>query len=1246
MESMNVNVSSQVSNNVDVVPPIIEQHLINTSLLKNTGGNMDHSSHTHKSSNNISEGEGDAVGEIMSKSSNQSYPHQNMICNLSSTEEMKKHQHMMKQIMMNHRNQNQLINLSESRTSLERMPPPMNRTHNQEAMNLSHDHQNQEGNSNTHSVTNSVPGALNLTHGHQNQEGNGNTSSVSNSRHASTNGIHDHQNHKGNDNACSVTNPCSVTNAIQAAMNLANDYQDPEGHGSTCRLTNSTNANNNAVGINQRHTAMNLANNHQNHEDNGNICRVTNPTNANNNSIGINQRHNSHNQALQPSNKQTNIRDENEIICDRSSMNNYQKQQNQTMPQTGSFNGNMVNNCNNHQNKNQTVQLSNNNKGTDGNDELALNQRLVTQISMVEDMIKAQNLMIAERNKQEIFQASNRPKIDDGNDNSFGGCNVSNDNKNQYGDNLMIHKSKMEEKKHGNNMAVNGTNQNLIMQMSGNRINMEDGKENNFAEVNSNNFNTHLCHSISHNDNKSISSSNQSTSHNNQSILGSNQYISLSNQTISNPNRPISHSNQSVSHNNQSVPQSTESVCYGNQSHPDSNQAISHSNQSISHSNQSISHSNQSVSHLRVENRRILSQANNLGSQNQVNQVNNLQNQNQLNQTNSVLFHNQIKFGLRGHSQLDQTNMIEESQKCHNSNETMRIGQRGVFPDENQNYRNPSQTQEMSNKNQNMTSGNENIYKKDNMIANQIHCHHASRNLASNRTSIQDGSENIAVDRNTLSNIHEYQQLEQSPNLSIPGGSKNSTLNQGCNWHQNQIVQLSDRNTMINIQNHHQQKQSHIGSIPEGSKNSMSNLSNQHQNQILQSSDRNTMTNIHNHQLQKQSSSGCIPEDSKNNMVNQVSNQHQNQIMQLSKSSNSADGNQAVHVGLNSMTQNQVQKQNISNFQQNECDKIKVSSLVNQINQNQNPLMQVPSMLNRERNESSCSSSHSEGHNHTLQGQPGSNMSNVKKTNNVNHMKNQNQNPSMQSLGRMNREGNGNNHPGGYSGIQQSQSVSNTSNMEETNNDNNMLRNGSQFNSTKMSTYQNSDRFIVGRNQEIALMQEYVDKVNTEKLGSPLPSCWAKGHHFHRLSSSCGHTPIIHNPPNGLAHIDFVVNGKVECYEDVGAFNIKTDSGSDKAKTTVWQSRYTCDELGCAPDKKKDHEICKKTKCSHAAVPPVGVGDPKEFDLDACDFNGDEWNINIFNDAKDTKDTDEVLMNLINSTSNNVSEETANSSNA
>ena len=63
--------------------------------------------------------------------------------------------------------------------------------------------------------------------------------------------------------------------------------------------------------------------------------------------------------------------------------------------------------------------------------------------------------------------------------------------------------------------------------------------------------------------------------------------------------------------------------------------------------------------------------------------------------------------------------------------------------------------------------------------------------------------------------------------------------------------------------------------------------------------------------------------------------------------------------------------------------------------------------------------------------------------------------------------------------------------------------------------------------------------------------------HLHRLEGKCGHKAIIHKPADGNAHIDFVVDGKVECYEncqpmiDSTAFWLSKFKGDKKHGSSV-----------------------------------------------------------------------------------------------
>ena len=73
------------------------------------------------------------------------------------------------------------------------------------------------------------------------------------------------------------------------------------------------------------------------------------------------------------------------------------------------------------------------------------------------------------------------------------------------------------------------------------------------------------------------------------------------------------------------------------------------------------------------------------------------------------------------------------------------------------------------------------------------------------------------------------------------------------------------------------------------------------------------------------------------------------------------------------------------------------------------------------------------------------------------------------------------------------------------------------------------------------------------------------GRHVHRLEGKCGHKAVIHKPDGAPAHVDFVVNGKVECYEGIAPVG----NNAIPSSAAMWPSRYKCDELSCPTDSHK-----------------------------------------------------------------------------
>ena len=130
-----------------------------------------------------------------------------------------------------------------------------------------------------------------------------------------------------------------------------------------------------------------------------------------------------------------------------------------------------------------------------------------------------------------------------------------------------------------------------------------------------------------------------------------------------------------------------------------------------------------------------------------------------------------------------------------------------------------------------------------------------------------------------------------------------------------------------------------------------------------------------------------------------------------------------------------------------------------------------------------------------------------------------------------------------------------------------------------------------------------------------------QGRHVHRLDGKCGHKAVLHHPAgDDRPHVDFIVNGKVECFRN--ASGIKSADGNE----ALWPSKFSCDDAGCGdhttcnhPDDKNENDCHKKShadvtcgmggkcdhKCSEAAKK---MGNPSILYLSEQDIAGhDEW---------------------------------------
>jgi hypothetical protein len=118
------------------------------------------------------------------------------------------------------------------------------------------------------------------------------------------------------------------------------------------------------------------------------------------------------------------------------------------------------------------------------------------------------------------------------------------------------------------------------------------------------------------------------------------------------------------------------------------------------------------------------------------------------------------------------------------------------------------------------------------------------------------------------------------------------------------------------------------------------------------------------------------------------------------------------------------------------------------------------------------------------------------------------------------------------------------------------------------------------------------------------------GRHMHRLMGRCGHQAIVHYPPGGRPHVDFIVGDRIECYQNVSPTNLPTEGDSGE---TVWPSRYKCIEVqhveGCAGFHHEPFDFeCK----------PVLPDDltPSLLDTSAWE-NEDEWNFDFLEGSSD-----------------------------
>jgi hypothetical protein len=102
--------------------------------------------------------------------------------------------------------------------------------------------------------------------------------------------------------------------------------------------------------------------------------------------------------------------------------------------------------------------------------------------------------------------------------------------------------------------------------------------------------------------------------------------------------------------------------------------------------------------------------------------------------------------------------------------------------------------------------------------------------------------------------------------------------------------------------------------------------------------------------------------------------------------------------------------------------------------------------------------------------------------------------------------------------------------------------------------------------------------------------------HVHRLGQ-CGHRAIIHQPKDGAAHIDFIVNDQVECYSGLNSVPLGTSVDS------AWPSKYKCKEV-----EESGTNACGKNIPGADTASESGGSEPKILRLSEINLQDPEWN--------------------------------------
>lgn len=142
------------------------------------------------------------------------------------------------------------------------------------------------------------------------------------------------------------------------------------------------------------------------------------------------------------------------------------------------------------------------------------------------------------------------------------------------------------------------------------------------------------------------------------------------------------------------------------------------------------------------------------------------------------------------------------------------------------------------------------------------------------------------------------------------------------------------------------------------------------------------------------------------------------------------------------------------------------------------------------------------------------------------------------------------------------------------------------------------------------------DMNNSTSFLQPRKNC-IHTRHRHRLEGKCGHKAILHKPQGGNPHIDFVVDGKIECYQN---FQPLMDDAA-----VFWPSKFKCNNQ---IDKIHNSGINTSETTDKCTDICTQAYDPEILDMKEIDLTGGEWK-RIFSEDGESFDDEAALGSLL-----------------